>query len=101
MRTFGPASFISRADIADIVKTLDNRKSPGADEIPYKTLKTLHCNHPAMLKALFNGCIQARHFTTLWKFRRAVMIPKPDLEYVPDMPFWNYNCPHSPKNVVF
>ena len=76
--SFGPARFVSRTAIADIVKSLDNRKAPGLDEITNKAVKTLHRVHPAVLEALFNCCVQAGHFPTPWKLGKAVMLPKPE-----------------------
>ncbi|VDO13798.1 unnamed protein product, partial [Brugia timori] len=73
----GPAPLVTAAQVASIVRTLDNRKAPGPDNISNSTVKLLHRLHPGVLPAIYTACLVLGHFPTPWKRGRVVFIPKP------------------------
>ena len=73
----GPAPQVTAAQVANIVRTLDNRKAPGPDNIPNCAIKLLHKHHPGVLPAVYTACLTLGHFPVPWKSGRVVFIPKP------------------------
>ena len=72
-----PADYVTSDEIGDHLRTRNNRSAPGPDGINYKCLKALHLTRPAILEALYNVCLQASYFPSVWKRGRVVFIPKP------------------------
>lgn len=73
----GPAPRITPRAIADIIKTLNNRKSPGPDQVTHSMLKVFHRHHPQVLSLLFTSCLTLGYFPRKWRTGRVVFIPKP------------------------
>ena len=80
----GPAPEITSADVAAVVKGLNNRKSPGPDNVNHTMLKLLHQAHPEILPQLFTSCLTLGYFPQAWKIGKVVFVPKPGKDpYLP------------------
>lgn len=58
----GPAHEISVAAVSAVLKGLNNRKSPGPDQVNHSTLKLLHRFHSQVLTQLFSAYLTVGYF---------------------------------------
>lgn len=70
-------SYITPGTVAQIIKHLPNRKSPGEDSITNIDLKNLPKAALLLLTRLFNGCLRIGYFPKIWKKVIIITIPKP------------------------
>lgn len=63
-------------EIQQIARALPNRKAPGQDKITNEAIKNLPTHTYERLADITNAIIKNRHFPTLWKTAKTVMILK-------------------------
>ena len=73
----GPPPRVTPGDLTDHIRRLNNRKSPGPDQVSHSMLKILHQVHPRVLPELFTSCLALGYFPCSWRTGRVVFIPKP------------------------
>lgn len=73
----GPPDVITKEEVAEIIRSTNNKKAPGPDGISNKVLKAFNLHHEEVLAALFNTCLRQQYFPSAWKTGKVVLIPKP------------------------
>jgi len=72
--TFRP---IRHTEVINVIKKLQNNKSPGIDGIDNHTIKVLPLKATLYLVLIFNSMLRLSHFPKQWKCASIKMIPKP------------------------
>ena len=72
-----PGLLCKTSEIKDLLKKIENRKSPGLDNINNKTLKKLPPKALIFLNHIFNCCFKLCYFPNKWKEAKVIAIPKP------------------------
>ncbi|MBJ5561245.1 reverse transcriptase family protein, partial [Salmonella enterica subsp. enterica serovar Derby] len=70
------APSISKREVSNIIKKLQNKNPPGIDAIPNLALKHLPCNYVAELTRIYNSCFRNIYFPSSWKSAVIKPIPK-------------------------
>lgn len=73
----GPAPRVTAPELRYYIRRLNNRKSPGPDNISHSMLKILHLHHPHILPTLFTACLSLGYFPRAWRLGRVVFVLKP------------------------
>lgn len=68
---------VSTAEVLDQIKLLKNKKSPGADKIDNRTLKSLPLIAIEYLVLLYNSMLKLGYFPNNWKHANIKMLHKP------------------------
>jgi hypothetical protein len=67
---------IEHDEVAFVIKTLKNNKSPGLDGIPAEYIKNLQEHHTDFITTLFNYIIEKRTYPDKWAEGLRIPIPK-------------------------
>ena len=70
-------NYVTKEELKEIIRRLNNKSSPGIDGINHKTLKTVNIMHPDPLCRLFNECIRWKVFPEIWKTGKLILAQKP------------------------
>ena len=65
-------------EVEEVIRNLDDKKSPGPDGIDGAIVKRLHNNLPTFWISIFNKCLLLGCFPREWKQARVIAIPKPN-----------------------
>ncbi|GFY16034.1 probable RNA-directed DNA polymerase from transposon X-element [Trichonephila clavipes] len=75
--SFQPPPLTSPGEVCEIILDLENKKSPGADQIKNVALKSLPINAITYLTKIFNRCLVNGYFPPAWKHAIITLLPKP------------------------
>jgi len=75
--TSAPSFRIDDEEISEILRKMENNKTPGPDLLCVRALKSPHHYHPVILPELMTACLSPGCFPKSWRIGRVSFIPKP------------------------
>lgn len=73
-----PIPHIPPQEVQKEIKLLNNKKTPGYDQITAIVAKTLPKKGILLLTLIFNNILRLHHFPNQWKYAEVIMVPKPN-----------------------
>lgn len=73
-----PIPHIQPQEVQKEIQLLNNKKTPGYDQIAATVAKTLPKKGILFLTLIFNSILRLQHFPNQWKYAEIIMVPKPN-----------------------